>query len=140
MRTILAVPIFLRWSSTILFSLAVVGLSITPGTALPDDHLFAWLYATTSTPIQKVMHVAIYAVLTSLWMWTLAGLESLRTRSCLSVFLALGLGIALEWCQASIPGRYGTLEDVVLNGLGVIAGLVTAIFLLDLRPKYRLKA
>ena len=70
------------------------------------------------------------AVLAILWMWTLAGIESLPHRMVLSFVPALVLGVALEWYQTTVPGRYGSITDILLNTVGALLGLIAAIFLL----------
>jgi len=130
MDILLSIPVAYRWATTIAFIVVIVGLSVTPGIERADSNLFSWLYANTSTPIQKAMHVAAYAVLAILWMWTLAGVESIYVRSALSLVLALSIGIALEWYQTTVPGRFGSISDVFLNAAGVLFGLIAAILLL----------
>jgi VanZ family protein len=76
------------------------------------------------------MHVAVYALLTVLWVWTLQAIESWLPKLLLAFALSLSIGVALEWYQMSVPGRFGTITDVLLNGIGVIAGLIIAFFLL----------
>jgi hypothetical protein len=127
---LLSVPFAYRWIATVLFVAVIVGLSVTPGVDRPDDSLFSWLFANTAPPVQKVLHVVIYAVLAALWMWTLAGITSMPVRIGLSFALALALGVVLEWYQTTVPGRYGTMTDVLLNTLGVVLGLAAALFLL----------
>ena len=129
MDALQSVPVTYRWLLTLALAALIIGLSITPGVARPDDNLFSWLYASTSTPVQKLMHVTTYALLAFLWMWSLAGIESVRTRIAVSLAVTLGLGIVLEWYQTKVPGRYGTLIDVVLNTIGVALGLVAALLL-----------
>jgi glycopeptide antibiotics resistance protein len=119
-----------RWALTLTFVAFIVGLSITPGVERPDDDLFSWLYTNTAPITQNVLHVVTYALLGALWVWTLAGIRSLPARIAVSVTLAMGLGIALEWVQTTVPGRYGTITDVLLNSLGVALGIVAALFLL----------
>ena len=129
-ESLFSISVAYRWAITIGFMALIVGLSITPGIERPHDSLFSWLYQNTSSPVQKVMHVAIYATLAALWMWTLAGIGHLRIRLALSLVLTLGLGIALEWFQTMIPGRYGTIIDVILNAIGTIVGLLIAALML----------
>jgi len=127
---LLSVPVAYRWIVTLAFVGVIIGLSVTPGVERPDDTLFSWLYANTAPPVQKVLHVVTYAILASLWMWALAGIESLPRRIALAFVLAVVLGVALEWYQTTVPGRYGSIFDILLNTLGVVAGLVVAVFLL----------
>ena len=130
MDTLLSIPVAYRWAVTLLFVGFVVGLSVTPGVERPDDNLFSWLFANTAPLVQKVLHVVTYAVLAILWMWTLAGIESLPHRMALSFVPALVLGVALEWYQTTVPGRYGSITDILLNTVGALLGLIAAIFLL----------
>ena len=127
---LLSVPVAYRWVITLVFVALLIALSVTPGVARPGDNIFAWLYANTSTPVQKALHVVCYATLSSLWMWTLSGVASFRMRALIAILLSLGLGIALEWYQTQVPGRFGTIADVVLNTIGVIIGLAAAILFL----------
>jgi hypothetical protein len=124
------VPAGYRWALTLALVVVIVGLSITPGVARPDDNLFSWLYAGTPPPAQKVFHIVIYAMLAFLWMWTLDFIESTRVRVAITLLLTLGLGLALEWYQTQVPGRFGTLIDVLLNAAGVIVGVLVAIVVL----------
>ena len=108
----------------------IVGLSVTPGVERPDDNLFSWLFANTAPFAQKILHVVTYAVLGALWMWTLAGVASRPASIALSLSLAFIIGIALEWYQTTVPGRYGSVTDILLNSLGAALGIVIALFLL----------
>ena len=130
MDTPLLVPVAYRWIITLAFVAVLVALSVTPGVSRPDDDIFAWLYANTSTPVQKAMHISAYAMLTLLWMWTLSSIASVWLRSLLAVLLSLSLGIALEWYQTQVPGRHGTIADILLNTAGIVIGLVAALILL----------
>ena len=112
------------------FVALIVALSIAPGRAQPDDTVFSWLVVHTAAPVQKALHVAIYAALVLLWMWALEAIGSRALRALLSVTFAIGLGALLEWYQLSVPGRFGSFTDVLLNSAGAIAGLLLALILL----------
>jgi hypothetical protein len=81
--------------------------------------------------VQKALHFVLYAALVVLWMWTLEAIGSRAIRALLSVTIAIGLGAVLEWCQLSVPGRFGSFTDVLLNSSGAIAGLLLALLLLQ---------
>ena len=130
MDALLSIPVAYRWAATLLFVGLIIGLSVTPGVERTDDNLFSWLFDNTAPPIQKVLHVVTYALLAVLWMWTLAGIESGPQRMALSFALALLLGVALEWYQTNVPGRYGSIIDILLNTAGIVLGLVAAMLLL----------
>lgn len=119
-----------RLAITLFFVGVIVALSIAPGIARPGDSMFNWLVVNTATPIQKIMHVAVYAVLAMLWMWTLESIGSRAIRVMLTLIICVGLGAVLEWHQTHVPGRFGTVADAILNVVGVIAGLIAALLLL----------
>jgi hypothetical protein len=124
------VPTPYRWLIVLAFVAMIIASSIAPGRAQPDDTVFSWLVVNTAAPVQKVLHVVMYAALVVLWMWALEATGSRMPRALLSVTLAIGLGAVLEWCQLSVPGRFGSFADVLLNSAGAIAGLLLAMILL----------
>ena len=130
MNALLTVPAGYRWALTLAVVAFIVGLSITPGVARPDDNLFSWLYAGTPPTAQKILHIIVYALLAFLWMWTLAGIESTRLRLAVALLLTLGLGVVLEWYQTLVPGRFGTLIDVILNTVGAVIGVLVAVLVI----------
>ena len=130
MLKILSIAPAYRLAITLVFVGVIIALSIAPGIARPGDSMFNWLVINTATPIQKAMHVAVYALLAMLWMWTLDSIESRAIRIVLTLIACVGLGAILEWHQTRVPGRFGTVADVVLNVIGAIAGLIAALILL----------
>jgi hypothetical protein len=116
----------MRWVFTLTLVLALVVLSTVPGQARTGDSTFVRLVATTPTILQKLMHLLAYAGLGWLWVWTLEGVAPRWLRFVIAFILCVGLGAALEWCQTYVPGRFGTLIDVLLNTAGTIAGLLLA--------------
>ena len=130
MLKILSIAPAYRLAITLVFVGVVIALSIAPGIERPGDSMFSWLVVNTATPIQKAMHVAVYALLAVLWMWTLDSVESRAIRVAVTLAVCVGLGAVLEWHQTQVPGRFGTVADVVLNVIGAIVGLIAAFFLL----------
>jgi len=128
--SLLTVPPIYRWAITLIVVGVVVALSIAPGIERPGDSFFSWLIVNTATPIQKAMHVGVYAILAVLWMWTLQSVESRVVRVALTLLATVGLGAMLEWHQTRVPGRFGTVADVFLNAVGAIIGLLAALLLL----------
>jgi VanZ family protein len=108
----------------------VIALSITPGVARPGDNAFVWLIVSTPAPLQKLMHVVVYATLALLWMWTLASVESRAVRITLVILITVGLGAILEWHQTRVPGRFGTVFDVLLNIIGTLIGIIAAFLIM----------
>jgi VanZ family protein len=130
MQQFVSLPPVYRWLITLVVIVIVVALSITPGKSQADDSMFIWLLAHTPTLVQKIMHITCYAVVAALWVWTLEAIESNVLRLSLALALTIGLGIFLEWYQTMVPGRFGTIVDVILNAIGAMVGLLMAIFLL----------
>jgi len=126
----LAIPPSYRWLITLAFVAIVIVLSVTPGKSQSDDSIFVWLIAHTPTAVQKLMHLVCYAVIAALWVWTLETLESRLLRLCLALMLTISLGGILEWYQTKVPGRFGTIVDVILNASGAVLGLIAAFVLL----------
>ena len=112
------IPFYVRWPVTLLFIVVVTELSLEPDATQTGDSYFSWLVVNTAPPVQKMLHVIIYGCLALLWLWTLENVSSQRLRTAAAFALPFGLGIALEWAQVSVPGRFGTLFDVLLNGIG----------------------
>ena len=127
---ILSVAPVYRWAISLTFVAIVVALSISPGVARPGDSIFVWLIANTATPVQKTMHVAVYAVLAFLWVWTLQSIETKSLRFLLTFLITASLGSLLEWQQTSVPGRYGTIADLLLNLVGTLIGMLIALLIL----------
>lgn len=126
----MAMTVFFRCLITLAFMALVIVLSVIPGKSQTGDSVFIWLITNTPTPVQKLMHIAVYAALVFLWAWTLEHIESQVIRLVTAFALTVSLGVALEWYQTTVPGRFGTLIDVLLNVLGAVAGAIAAILLL----------
>jgi len=126
----LSFSLLVRLAITLGFVLVVIILSVTPGKGQVGDSAFVWLVANTPTPLQKIMHVVIYAALVVLWAWTLEAIASRNLRLFLAFVMAVSIGSALEWYQTQVPGRFGTLVDALLNVVGAIVGLVVALLIL----------
>lgn len=104
--------------------------SLIPGQHKPGDSVFIWMIANTPTLIQKLLHVCLYGALTLLLIWTLDSIQSRTYRFMIALIIAVAFGAVMEWCQTKVPGRYGTVYDVVLNTAGAVLGLLVAVFLL----------
>jgi len=124
------IPLLHRCLITLAFAAIIVALSIVPARIEPKWSVISRLVMNIAAPVQKILHVVIYAMLVVLSMWMLEFLGSRALGGLLSVMVAIGLGVLLEWCQLSVPGRYGTFSDILLNGAGAGAGLLLALILL----------
>ena len=127
-----AVPSSVRLIFTVMLMTVIVVLSLTPGESDAAASGFVWLVQTTPSLLQKFLHVGLYASLAASWLWALGPLTSARARLISAFGVAFVLGAVMEWLQVSIPGRFGTLYDVMLNGIGAILGVVVGHKLLRL--------
>ncbi len=115
---------------TLVFMAILFAASAAPGRSQAGDSVFVWLIAATPSLLQKILHVCVYAALTILWAWSLESLQSNLARLILAMTLAVGFGALMEWHQTTVPGRFGTIFDVMLNAAGALAGLILAILIL----------
>ncbi len=84
---------------------------------------------TISPGLQNLLHIPAYAVLVILVVLALR--PSFKTGLTGMAWVSLGccvFGVVLEFAQAVIPGRTGSLTDVLLNAAGVVIGCLTAIW------------
>jgi len=63
-----------------------------------------------------------------LCVWAFERINSMSLRIILALAATVMLGFFLEWYQTSVPGRYGTLADAILNAFGAVVGVLVAIF------------
>ena len=75
--------------------------------------------------LDKVGHFAAYASL-----FTLAQFAFPATATRIKIyFLAVGLGIMLEWLQSFVPGRETSALDAIANTIGLLFGILLYRFL-----------
>ncbi len=73
--------------------------------------------------IKNLAHIHLYAGLTSLLVRVIRGWGvSHRQSVVIATVIAMLYGVADEWHQSFVPGRFASVTDVLLNGVGV--GLV----------------
>ena len=111
---------------TVMLMAAIGVLSLTPDREDPGTSAFVWVVHLTPSIVQKTLHVLLYAVLCAAWFASLNTIESERARGMVAVVVTVGYGALLEWLQTFVPGRFGSLTDVILNTIGAVVGLVVA--------------
>jgi hypothetical protein len=80
--------------------------------------------------LKKAMHVLAYGLLTWLYLRALLGHEPTEGRSrttwlrAASAVMALLYALSDEYHQTFVPGRHGSLVDVVIDGVGVSGALL----------------
>ena len=109
---------------TAAYVLALAAASLLPSGTGP---LRGWDTALAPS-LQNALHVPAYAVLLLLAAASLARPTGLSNIAI--AVIACGCftyGAALEFAQAAIPGRFGSLTDILLNAVGVAAGAGGAV-------------
>ena len=84
---------------------------------------FAVFWGISWFTIVKGWHFTEFAVLTVLAASTLKWLRGKTTSSSImfAMFFCFGFAASDEWHQSFIPDRYGTVQDVLIDSLGVCA-------------------
>ena len=118
-----------RLAMTLVILILVVTVSVVPGQARRGISVFVWLVSATPTPLQKLLHVLAYALLAFLCISTLDDIESRPIRITAALGITIATGALLEWYQIFVPGRFGTVTDVVRNAVGAIFGVLGAAIL-----------
>lgn len=95
---------------------------------------FALFWGITWFTIVKGWHFTEFAILTGLcaaaFKWWCGRTSSLTIGA--AMLFCLGFAASDEWHQTFVPDRYGTFQDVLIDGLGVcVAGAVMLIRLRD---------
>jgi VanZ family protein len=92
--------------------------------------LVPWLSASAleglHAAVRKLAHFVEYAILALLWLraFRFRSRLDLRQASWAALAMCLACAIVDEVHQARVPGRHGTVEDVVLDTLGAAAALM----------------
>ena len=116
----------LRIAFTIILLVLIVIASTVPGVVRPGSSRLVRLYVKTPRELQKAMHVLLYALLTLLLTWTLQDALPDAARYAIAIVAATSFAAAMQFCQTRIPGRFGTLKDVALDGYGALIGVAAA--------------
>ena len=111
---------------TLILMTAVGVLSLTPDREDPGASPFVWVVHLTPSLVQKILHVLLYGALSTAWFSNLRSIASLKARYFAAFAVSVGYGMLLEWLQTFVPGRFGSLTDVLLNTIGALLGLIVA--------------
>jgi len=108
----------LAWLITLGYAVVLTAVSLLPSGG--TGPLAGWDTA-ISPGLQNLLHVPAYGVL--VWLTVRAmGLRRLR-HVALAAIACAAFGGLLECAQAAVPGRFGSLEDTLLNLAGTAAAV-----------------
>lgn len=103
----------------------IFALSSMPGLVAPDASPLNRLMAWTPPQLQNSLHIPLYAGLAWLWCRALA----LRNYSpgrvaAAAITLSIAYGALDEWHQTFVPGRTGSLTDLMLDLIGALLAAI----------------
>lgn len=95
-------------------------LSSIPG---PSRNSQSWLLTELDPTLQNALHAPLYGLLQWLWLRVLVKpARPLAAAIALATIITVSYGCFDELHQALVPGRYASMQDIFLNGLGAALG------------------
>ncbi|MBK6279551.1 MAG: VanZ family protein [Gammaproteobacteria bacterium] len=102
---------------------AIFALSSIPDTATPETGLESAL-CWASPELQNLLHIPLFGGLAWCWHWGLRSwVKQERWRFGAALAVTLAYAVLDEIHQLGVPGRFGSLTDVVLNAVGAVLAL-----------------
>jgi VanZ family protein len=101
-----------------------------------DQDNFKFFTILTPT-VQNLLHIPVYGVLACLWLSSFDRVGAGMPKKLLySIIITMAYGFLDEFHQTFIPGRYGSILDILFNLIGITCGTV---FFFLLQPRWRRK-
>jgi VanZ family protein len=109
-----------RWMAVVFWMGVIFAFSATPSLASPFEPAYDFI-------LRKLAHLTVFAVLTVL-LFRAFRLHVTRPTYAwlLAIFVAVLYACSDEWHQTFVPGREGTVRDIVIDCLGVVGVWVLA--------------
>lgn len=108
----------LAYTALILLLSSIPGRMESPGAAGVS------LQVLLPASVQNLLHLPLFGGLALTWRITLPGLGiGPRTAAAWAAALALVTGLADEWHQQFVPGRFPSATDLILDGMGIALAL-----------------
>ncbi|MBT3239795.1 MAG: VanZ family protein [Chloroflexi bacterium] len=104
----------LKWIPALLIMIGIFLFSSIPATEMPSFGLLDLL-------VKKGAHMAGYGLLTLAYIYGFG--NKISKVQWVVLFLAVLYALTDEWHQSYVPGRYGSLWDVVIDALGSIISI-----------------
>jgi len=117
----------LRLLLPLAYTAAIFALSSIPDTETPANALESAL-RWASPELQNLLHIPLFGGLAWCWDWGLRGwIRADRRRSAVALALTLAWSVLDELHQTTVPGRFGSLTDVLLNATGAVLALAWTV-------------
>jgi VanZ family protein len=108
------VKFLVRWIAVVFWMGVIFALSGTPSFASPFAPVYNFI-------LRKLAHLTVYAVLTVLLFRALRLHAARPTHAwLLAMLVAAVYACSDEWHQTFVPGRGGTVRDVVIDSMGIV--------------------
>jgi VanZ family protein len=108
------------------YMLAIFGLSSIPGIGMEDAPAPQRLIEWVPPQLQNLLHIPLFAGLAFVWQRFLRGHMRPAPATIIAFVAAFSYGVVDELHQTFVPGRFGSLTDVVINALGAGIGALIA--------------
>jgi len=126
----------LRLAITLSYVALLLGASLMPMPVSPTEENRSFFF---DPSVQNLLHIPAYAVLSFLLasLFTWSSIPRFHVMGMI-VIIALVVGIIMELVQIPIPGRYTSFQDIILNCIGIIAGMA-GYYIFVVLYQYKLK-
>lgn len=114
------VKFLVRWMAVVFWMGVIFALSATPSLASPFEPVYDFI-------LRKLAHLTVFAVLTVL-LFRAVRLHVARPTHAwwLAMLVAAVYACSDEWHQTFVPGREGTVRDIVIDSFGVVGVWILA--------------
>lgn len=118
------VPFFWRRAAVFVWCVAVAALSLLPAGCFPPAPASSWIPAWITAHADKMVHAALYGVLTGLAMWAWPATGATWRRSFFTATAATDLGLLMEVLQDFTATRGCDIMDGLADGIGAAAAAI----------------
>ncbi len=111
-----------RFTLPIAYMLCVLLLSSIPGDT--SESIPTFVLSLIPSSIQNLLHIPLFAGLGLSWIWALNPTQlTTHQKSAALLLICISFAILDELHQLSIPGRYGSVSDLILDIIGILSAL-----------------
>jgi len=112
-----------RLTIPVVYMLCIFLLSSIPGDA--SQSIPTLVVSLIPSSLQNLLHIPLFAGLGLSWIWALNPTQlSTHKKTATLLVICISFAIFDELHQLNVPGRYGSLSDLMLDILGIISALM----------------